>query len=230
MKHCYLLEKLPDGQFTTPSLSNRLVDASHIRDGFRVFRLPFRRIEFVLTNGTSRNWEDNNGKNYVIDAPGRYVIEHGIRRVDDANPGECYQMVFRPNDAFIQIEFRADLWNTCYCSYEKDGQGWTSGSGEKMTSVTKDTPGKYFEIVIEAKRAACAFNDGGEIWDSNLRKNYLIGCPGKYIVADGAVKYISPSDRDLEAASTSNAPGKEVEAVKPFAVPTGGRSAPQTTM
>ncbi|KAI0556527.1 alpha-amylase [Gracilaria domingensis] len=202
MRYCHLLEKLPDGTFSKPSLDNRLRDASHIRAGFRVFRLPFRRVEFVLTNGTNRNWEDNNGHNYVIDVPGRYVVEHGIRRVADADANECVQTVFRPNDRFIQLCFRADLWDKCFCSFQSDDNEWTKPPGELMTLVPKDQPGRYFEISVEASRMACAFNDGGENWDSRLNNNYLIGCPGKYEVSGGAATYVSPSDKDLKAMPT----------------------------
>ncbi|CAN8073528.1 unnamed protein product [Agarophyton chilense] len=198
MRHCYLLEKLADGTFSTPSPDNRLRDASHIRHGFRVFRLPFRRIQFVLTNGTNRNWEDNNGNNYVIDVPGRYVVEHGIRRVADADASECFQTVCRPNDRYIQLSFRADLWQKCYCSCQIDNHQWTKPPGKQMTLVPNQQQARYYELVIEASRMACAFNDGGENWDSRLNNNYLIGCPGKYQVSDGTVRYISPSDNDLQ--------------------------------
>lgn len=197
MRDCYMLEKLEDGAFSKPSPQTTLRDASHIRDGFRVFRMPFRRIEFVLTNGTDRNWEDNNGENYIIDAPGRYVVEHGIRRVDDADHHECYQTVIRLNDCFIQIYFRADLWDKCYCSFQIGDGEWTIAPGREMLLLSKRQPGRYFELVVKAPRLACAFNDGGDNWDSRMKNNYLIGCPGKYNICDGTVNYISPSDEDL---------------------------------
>lgn len=198
MKNCYFLEKLSTGEFTKPSLKTCLVDASHVREGFRVYRLEFRRVEFMLTNGTDRNWEDNNGQNYVIDSPGRYVIEHGIRRVGEADATECYRTVCRPNDRFVELEFRADLWSCCYCSYQSDQKDWTPVPGEKMTTVDKDMEGKYYTITVEAQRLAFAFNDGGEIWDSNMAKNYVVGNPGKYVVTDGGAHYQSASKKDLD--------------------------------
>lgn len=199
MRNCFLLEKLADGTFIDPSPKNQLRDASHIRPGFRVFRLPCRRIEFVLTNGTNRNWEDNGGNNYVIDSvPGRYVIEHGIRRVGESDKNECAQILLRPEDRFIQVSFRADLWADCYLSYQKDGGAWTEPPGQLMTVSKREGGAKWFDISVPALTLACAFNDGGENWDSNLKNNYLMGCPGKYIVSDGTVTYVSPSDKDLE--------------------------------
>eukprot|EP00177_Eucheuma_denticulatum_P006804 GFKZ01012371.1.p1 GENE.GFKZ01012371.1~~GFKZ01012371.1.p1 ORF type:complete len:281 (-),score=33.45 GFKZ01012371.1:275-1117(-) len=199
MKNMYLQEKLPDGTFTPPTPSSRLVDASHIRPAFRVYRTPARPIEFMLTNGTDRNWEDNHGANYHVSTPGRYVVEHGIRRVDDANTLECIQAVLRTADQWIQLEFRADLWEKCFCSYQKDGQPWTAAPGVEMTFVEKpNVEGKYFQIAIKAQTLHCAFNDGGEIWDSNMRNNYIIGHPGKYDIKDGAVIYVQPADNDSD--------------------------------
>lgn len=200
MEHCYLLEKLSSGSFTDPSPSNELVDAAHIREGFRVIRLPARRIEFVLTNGSSRAWEDNNGKNYVIDSiPGRYVVEHGIRRVDDANPAECAQAAMRKADKYVQVEFRADLWEKCFCSYKADADPWTPAPGVEMKLIEKkDMQGRFFRIEVEAEKFACAFNDGADNWDSNMRSNYRVGHPGKYSVADGRVHYIEPADKDTD--------------------------------
>lgn len=196
MKHCYLLEKLSDGTFSSPARSNELKDADHIREGFRVFRLPARRVEFVLTNGSNRNWEDNFGANYIVDSPGRYVVEHGIRRVGDANSAECVQATLRTEDQYIQIEFRADLWEKCFCCYQANDEPWTPAPGVEMILLEKDVEGRFFQIELKAERLTCAFNDGGEIWDSNLRKNYKIGHPGKYNMIDGKVVYMEPADRD----------------------------------
>lgn len=201
MAHCYLLEKLPSALFTSPSPHNELVDASHVRAGFRVFRLPARRIEFAITNGTARNWEDNHGANYVIDSvPGRYVIEHGIRRVGDAHPAECIQAALRSNDEFVQVHFRADLWERCFCAYKADNDPWTPAPGVEMKRLESNAgaDGKRFQIEVKATTFQCAFNDGAAIWDSNLRQNYKIGNPGKYAVTDGNVLYVSPADKDAD--------------------------------
>lgn len=208
MQHCYLLEKLPSASFTSPCPANELRDASHIRPGFRVFRFPARRIEFVLTNGTNRNWEDNHGANYTIDAvPGRYVIEHGIRRVADSDPAECIQATLRAQDQFVQVEFRADLWDRCFCAYKADDHPWTPSPGLQMNRLQKErVQGKYFTIDVKAHTFQCAFNDGGEIWDSNLRQNYKIGHPGKYAVVDGNVVYVSPADKDKDKPFTQPDP------------------------
>lgn len=208
MKRCFLLEQLPNGQYTDPSLSNMLVDASYIREGFRVYRTRSRRLEFVLTNGSNREWQDDNGRNYIIDAiPGRYVVEHGIRRVDDADNTACRQAVLRPNDTHIHLVFRADLWEKCFCNFRVDDKEWTPTPGQEMivgtgpSGDTTDAPekdGKYFFIVVKGQRLVCAFSDGGENWDSKQGFNYMVGLPGRYHVYGGEVKYVSPAFTDLQ--------------------------------
>lgn len=212
MKHCYLLEKLPHGKFSSPARSNELKNADYIREGFRVFRLPARRIEFVLTNGSNRNWEDNYGANYIVDSPGRYVVEHGIRRVGDANAAECAQATLRTEDQYIQIEFRADLWEKCFCCYQVSDEPWTPAPGVEMRLVEKGVEGRYFQIEVKAKSLSCAFNNGGEIWDSNLRKNYKMGHPGKYTMIDGRVVYLEPADKDKTNPAVKVSLAKQVKA------------------
>lgn len=207
MKRCFLLEQLADGKYTDPSLSNMLVDASHIREGFRVYRTRSRRLEFVLTNGSNREWQDDNGRNYIIDAiPGRYVVEHGIRRVDDADNAACRQAVLRPDDSHIHLVFRADLWDKCFCNFKVNNEDWTPTPGQQMktgtgpsgdTTAPPEQEGKFFYIVIKGKRLVCAFSDGGENWDSKQGFNYMLGLPGRYHVSGGEIRYVSPAFTDL---------------------------------
>lgn len=200
LKRCFFLEKLPSSEFAKPCPENMLQDASDVRAGFRVIRRVATRVEFVLTDGTSRNWDDNNGTNYILDAiPGRYVVEHGIRRVDDADDNACHQTVMRYKDRYIHICFRADLWEKCYACFQRNRTDWTTSPGCEMTCINRPgRPGRNFELVVEAKSLNVAFNNGSDIWDSNNGSNYLIGFPGKYVIADGCAKYISPTDKDLE--------------------------------
>lgn len=51
MRVCYLLEQQRDGSLAAPGAHNQLRDASHIRAGFRVLRLPFRALRFALSAG-----------------------------------------------------------------------------------------------------------------------------------------------------------------------------------
>lgn len=205
MPNCYLLEKLPSGEFAKPSSKNCLVDASHIRPGFRVLRRPATRVEFVLTDGSDRQWDDNHGSNYVIDAyPGRYVVEHGIRHVGDVDRVQCFQTMIRPQDRYIHISFQADLWEKCFISFKRESSEWTDTPGEQMTLMARPGQvGRIFEIIIEAQKLTFAFNDGAEIWDANSGVNYNIGCPGRFIVTDGDAQYIGPTEKDLENEKSS---------------------------
>ncbi len=79
--------------WANPSPADALVDATHIREQFRVYRGDLRdvkggRLEFVLSNGGPRDWEvppDSPEGWFVIEGSGRYVIEHGCRRVGDVD-------------------------------------------------------------------------------------------------------------------------------------------------
>lgn len=201
MAQCYFLEKLPSGEFAKPSEANQLRDASHIRPGFRVMRRHATHVEFALTNGTDRNWDDNSGLNYVVDGvPGRYVVEHGIRRVSDVDVASCTQDVMRRHDQFVHLRFRADLWARCFCNLQGDGTEWTTAPGVEMSLMERpNVDGRNFELVVRAQRLAVAFNDGEDVWDGNSGSNYLVGLPGFYdISSDKGVVYLGPSEKDLK--------------------------------
>lgn len=205
LTRCYLLEKHESGEFSKPSSKNELIDASHIRDGFRAFRSRAKAIEFVLSDGSDRNCDNNNGDNYRLSGdPGRYVVEHGIRRVGEANGDECYQAVVRHADKYVHLCFRADLWERCFAYFSRDGGDWGSAPGEEMTLVGSVDAGaaRNFELIVRAKRLEVAFNDGSDVWDANDGNNYRIGLPGKYVLSDGKAVHKGPTDKDLELNGT----------------------------
>lgn len=238
MERCYLLEKLPDGQFTLPCPENMLHDAHHVRPGFRVLRRLATRVEFILSDGTGRHTDDNYGTNYIVDGiPGRYVVEHSIRRVGDADVDACVQTVTRSTDRYIHLAFRADLWEACYASFQRNGaKEWTTPPGELMTRVQRPvTIGKStsqerrFELIIEATSLAVAFNNGDDVWDSNNGHNYHIGFPGKYVIIDGRATYKGPSDMDVQI-NPKGTPRAVARAPPPKTTPTsvaaGGNDMP----
>lgn len=206
LSRCYLLEKLDNDTFSKPTSRNILLDASHIREGFRVFRCRAKPIEFILSDGTNRNCDDNNGVNYKLCGdPGRYVVEHGIRRVGDANNDECYQHVVRHTDKYIHLCFRADLWDRCYAYFQRNGGDWGTEPGEEMTlvgSAEGEQAARNFELIIRAKRLAVTFTNGNDVWDANGGNNYRIGVPGKYVIGDGKAVYQGPTEKDLDQNST----------------------------
>ena len=86
---CFIVFKKDDGEWV-PNAKYELVNASHVRPGFRAFRIKARKLEFYLTNGSKHGWDDNQGKNYHIGMPGRYVCGQGtFDRVGEADVAEC---------------------------------------------------------------------------------------------------------------------------------------------
>lgn len=215
MQRCHFIERHSNGEWSTPSIDNQLQDAGHIRSGFRVIRRRATPVEFALTDGTDRNWDDNDGKYYKLDAmPGRYVVEHGIRRVGEPNVDECRQAVLRRDDKYIHICFRADLWERCFANFQADANEWTEAPGEEMTLVPNDElngqNGRRFELIIKAKRLVVAFNNGNGVWDANHGDNYRIGLPGKYVFQDGCASYVGPSDLDVELDGINSSSSSEL--------------------
>eukprot|EP00180_Rhodochaete_pulchella_P000306 Plantae.Rhodophyta-Rhodochaete_pulchella.ctg12119.p1 GENE.Plantae.Rhodophyta-Rhodochaete_pulchella.ctg12119~~Plantae.Rhodophyta-Rhodochaete_pulchella.ctg12119.p1 ORF type:complete len:246 (+),score=33.56 Plantae.Rhodophyta-Rhodochaete_pulchella.ctg12119:94-831(+) len=192
---CFVVYKAGDAEEFTPNGEHRLVDGSHVRQGFRVFRIRgVSSLQLAMTNGTSRQWDDNSGQYYHIEGSGRYVVAGLVRRVDDADAEECERSL-RTNDKWIELYFEASLWDKCFCSYAPDDSAeWTDAPGEEMEK-SPDT-GEFF-IRIPARKLIFAFTDGGQYWDSNSEQNYRVGFPGKYKVMDGKVHSRGLAEADI---------------------------------
>jgi hypothetical protein len=166
--------------------------AEHVREGFRVYRMAYtgRPLDFVVTNGTSRAWDSPpDGQDcYRIDHPGRFVVEHNIRRVGDADPVECERFLVHSKDANIQVSFIADLWEKCYCAYSTDGTDWVRAPGKEMALI--ETNPRTFSITVPAKMIVFAFNNGGAepVWDSNHGQNVCI----EYVMYPSKNRWIDP--------------------------------------
>lgn len=175
-RRAYLQARVGDGSTWSNPRDAPLVDAGHIRDGFRVYRAvlePGQTIRFVITNGTARDWDGppDGADSFTIDHGGRYVVQHGLRHVGEADELECATAVFYPNDKFVTVDFVAELWENCFCAYSVDGNDWTQPPGQQMQLVS--TAPRKFSITIPAKTLMFAFNNGGDpaVWDSNHDKN-----------------------------------------------------------
>lgn len=160
----------------------KMVDASHIREQFRVFRGTFpatasstKPLQFILVNGNRssivRPASGDEKSCFEIGEPGRFVVEQEIRKVGDVDTRECKQVVTNPRDKHIELSFVADLWEKCYCVYSADEGEWTPAPGKEMTLVG-ESPRK-FSVTIAASRLVFALNSGGEepSWDSNNGEN-----------------------------------------------------------
>ncbi|KAA8494253.1 hypothetical protein FVE85_4228 [Porphyridium purpureum] len=177
----------------------RMVDAGHIRKGFRVARLYVGSITFFLTNGLKNNKrvEDCWGQNFRVDIPGgRFVVQNGgaLKYVGDADGQECERALSVANDRYIEVLFSADLWQSCCMVYSKNAGPFIDAPG---TPLEKLPTGEFF-FQTEAASLEFAFNNGGEVWDSNNEQNYIIGYPGRYKVYDGRPHFLSRADADTK--------------------------------
>lgn len=188
----------------------QLIDASDVRPGFRVFRIRATRLEFKFANGKRTDIEDNSGKNYVIESPGRYVVVtgSGCRRVSDAQIADCLRPM-RPHDKYVELLFEANpTWRNCFATFCMEGEhdlDW-----HKQPMELRSEPGVWF-LRIEAKHGVkCAFTDGGSEWDSNSNLNYQIKLPGKYLIGKRHIVYLGVSDLDIHLDKSWN-----TDALKP---------------
>eukprot|EP00188_Purpureofilum_apyrenoidigerum_P005439 Plantae.Rhodophyta-Purpureofilum_apyrenoidigerum.ctg7076.p1 GENE.Plantae.Rhodophyta-Purpureofilum_apyrenoidigerum.ctg7076~~Plantae.Rhodophyta-Purpureofilum_apyrenoidigerum.ctg7076.p1 ORF type:complete len:239 (-),score=35.57 Plantae.Rhodophyta-Purpureofilum_apyrenoidigerum.ctg7076:151-813(-) len=181
-KRCFVVFKKDEREWV-PNATYELVDAAHIRDGFRVFRVQAKKLEFYLTNGSKLGRDDNTGKNYHIGMPGRYVCGQGVFfRVSDADETECERFLYHSD---IEIVFRPPKdMKKVYAMYKDSNSEWTPAPGKEMST---DRDGS-FSVVIPTRTTEVAFTDGKDFWDSNMSRNYIIGAPGKYVVNNGYIK------------------------------------------
>lgn len=224
-QRCFIVFRREEGEWC-PNAKFELQDASDVRPGFRVFRIHAKELEFYLTNGSSRNWENNGGKNYVVTESGRYIVSYcNIKRVADADVDRCIRAI-RSRDRYgqryrtdskkrvtvslprrfyaqmsrhVEIMYQASpTWQRCFIIHCKDGATWLDAPGVQMHKHRSNAPDWYF-IRLEAHNVVFALNDGGNQWDSNLDRNYKIGIPGKYTIKHGQCKYVGPTELDRVA-------------------------------
>jgi len=189
-----------DGGKWTPNRTYRFEDASHIREGFRVFRVSgCKRLEFAITDG-KRYWDNNGGQNYVITEPGRYVVSiRGLQRRGDVDMDEIRRQQTKATDQYIEILYRAPAdWSQVYIMYAKQLNAkadWTSAPGELMLRNPEEQ-NLYF-IRLLAKELEFVLNNGGEEYDNCKGKNFKCHTPGRYLVQHEDCKYLGRSERDL---------------------------------
>lgn len=141
--------------------------------------------------------DSNNGRNYVIHSPGRYVVENGegCRRVSEAQIPDCLRPM-RPNDRFVELFFETNrLWRNCFVTYSVNGDHHNEWRKIPMEMVCQS--GIWFQRICATKGVTCAFNDGATDWDNNSEHNYHICLPGKYSIGGDHLVYQDPSDVDM---------------------------------
>ena len=196
-KRCYLIERTPYGTWETPHEDRQFVDASHIRDAFRVLRMEAPAegspLEFAVTDGKNRI-DSNHGKGYKISCSGRFILEHGGRRVGDENVMECRQAVRYPKDRFVALTFtNNERWTKASVIVSIDGGAWDDEPGREMMKN-----GSGFLIQLQGSRLEFAFTDGVN-WDSNESRNYRVGTPGHYKVGGGILERCGRAPADERA-------------------------------
>ncbi|KAI0564133.1 hypothetical protein FGB62_30g051 [Gracilaria domingensis] len=155
------------------------------------------RLEFKFANRNGTEIDNNVGRNYVIESPGRYVVESGsgCRRVADAQVADCLRAQ-RPKDTYVELMFNANpIWRNCYvafCAPGEDALEWHKQQMELMEET-----GLWFQRVETTDGINCAFTDGNVEWDSNINLNYQIRMPGRYALGRGSIAYLGPSALDM---------------------------------
>lgn len=178
--------------------SLQLIEADEVKPGFRAFRIKAHFLEFRLANEHASVIDSNMGRNYVISAAGRYVVESGsgCRRVADAQIADCLRAV-RPKDRFVELSFQSNpLWRRCYVSYATEGEA--NGKWRKLPMEHRgEAHGSWFQRIDAPKGLTCAFTDGAAEWDNNRDRNYEIRLPGSYVLGGGHLTYCGVSDLDV---------------------------------
>lgn len=181
-----------------------MLPADDIKQGFRAFRIRAHKLEFRIADSTCSVIDSNNGRNYLVNSPGRYVLESGnaCRRVSDAMIADCIRAE-RPNDRFVELSFRPySTWRSCYLAFsplhQDDNTEWCT-----LPMNRAATPSGSWLARVEAPLGIdCAFrNDTGQ-WDSNDSRNYIIRAPGSYTLGQGTLEYKGVSIADIHVSTS----------------------------
>lgn len=198
-----------------------MIDASNIRNRFRAFRIRAPRLQFRLANGDQSMVDDNHGRDFVIESSGRYVIHpgapsgRGLTRVSDVQLPDVLRPL-RPTDSTIDLVFTnagagSSSWRSAYVVYmpvaSRDAVSFsTASSTEEWMTLPMNKSALHVPhgrtvtwcVCIDAQYGIdCAFNDGGQQWDSNQTQNYKIRLPGRYSVGNGYLQYDGVAQLDM---------------------------------
>lgn len=87
----------------------------------------------------------------------------------------------------IKIYYKNSLWTNAFIHYDKNITGiFTSVPGEQMSKTTLDidnnTQNVFFKNIEDADKLQFVFNNGNNIWDNNISKDYFILEKGSYYI------------------------------------------------
>eukprot|EP00170_Pyropia_yezoensis_P001192 contig_5351_g1196 len=190
-----------DGRPWVPFNRFCLIDASEVRPGFRVFRIRASSLTFRLSNGRGTG-DSANDMAYTAPSPGRYVADNGLTRVGDADVGACVaaeRTTARETHNWIELSVRVDAkWPQAWATVAVDGGEWSALPGLRLRERLVDGE-RWCWTRVRGSRAEFALHDGGDEWDNGGGGNYVVGWPGKWVVAGGECNYLGPADADLAA-------------------------------
>jgi len=190
-----------DGRPWVPFNRFCLIDASAVRPGFRVFRIRASTLSFRLSNGRGTG-DSANDSAYVAPSPGRYVADNGLTRVGEADVGACLaaeRAAAGEAHTWIEVAVRPDAkWPQAWATVAVDGGEWSALPGLRLRERLVGGE-RWCWTRVRGTRAEFALHDGGEEWDNADGSNYVVGWPGKWIVAGGQCQYAGPADADVAA-------------------------------
>lgn len=175
-----------------------MIDASPVKEGFRVFRTQADTLLFKLANGSHTLIDDNNSACYYVQAPGRYVVESGnaCRRVSDAQIYDCIRSL-RKRDRFVHIMYmHGTTWPECFVTYLASGAShtvWTTLPMQQSAIVR----GAWTATIDAPLGLQCTFcNDPFSPGIDNVNR-YSVDIPGNYTITPDNIIYKGPSPIDL---------------------------------
>lgn len=175
-----------------------MIDASSVKEGFRVFRTQADTLLFKLANGSHTLIDDNNSACYYVQAPGRYVVESGsgCRRISDAQIYDCIRSL-RTGDRFVHIMYMHGAnWPHCFVTYLANGDSRTSWTILPMqpSAIVKDA----WTATIDAPLGLqCTFCNDPFSPDIDTAKKFSIHIPGRYTITHDNVIYKGASPLDM---------------------------------
>mmetsp|Transcript_12792 Transcript_12792/g.23003 ORF Transcript_12792/g.23003 Transcript_12792/m.23003 type:complete len:242 (-) Transcript_12792:1498-2223(-) len=197
------------GTWISSQNAELMSDADHVMNGYRVFRVKAKSLDFVLCDGAREHWDNNNGMNYSIRCSGAYIASPdcggyesgheqnvGVKRIRDADLNACENTISVANK-FIELVYESSpLWLHCYAVYATvDDSKWTPAPGVQMARYGAEA-GHWF-LRVEAPQMTVCFTDGEKLWDNYGGQNYRLSSPGKYRLSTSqAPKYLGDSDFD----------------------------------
>jgi hypothetical protein len=185
-----------------------------VGEGRFALELGYPKLEFVLNNGAGE-WESSSNGNFMIDAPGSYIVKDGevrqsscqteaLEKKCDGETSEttdegCASLleggassVYLPRASASDLETGISLtykanWQEAFVHCRRgDDVEWTQAPGLPLTK----TGDGLFSLRLDTQSLEFVFTNGSGEWDSPAHGNYFIESPGSFSVCNG---HVSPT-------------------------------------